>query len=162
VWPGRDLCGRVAQPLLAFCAALAVRRAARLAVWRLNDNLSNEPTPNPETPQGDDHTGRRLCCARVRRHLVNLVQIKLRGMTHLASKHQQVTRTSRRAANGPALPRESSVGTCTGHQSRQPDDSAARIRCRPPALRTQTRSPAGIRLPGTQGQYEYAPAGVAE
>jgi hypothetical protein len=82
VWPGRDLCGRVAQPLLAFCAALAVRRAARFAVWRLNDNLSNEPTPNPETPQGDDHTGRRLCCARVRRHLVNLVQIKLRGMTH--------------------------------------------------------------------------------
>jgi putative hemolysin len=33
------------------------RRAARFAVRRLDHNQSNEPTPNPETPQGDDHTG---------------------------------------------------------------------------------------------------------
>jgi putative hemolysin len=33
------------------------RRAARFAVRRLAHNQSNEPTPDSETPQGDDHTG---------------------------------------------------------------------------------------------------------
>ena len=33
------------------------RRAARFAVRRLDHNQFNEPTSNPETPQGDDHTG---------------------------------------------------------------------------------------------------------
>ena len=33
------------------------RRAARFAIRRLDHNQSNEPTPDPETPQGDDHTG---------------------------------------------------------------------------------------------------------